>query len=392
MKRYDRLDLSDPATYAADPELAELARATANFNFFAVAKGQMSMADFRQRVGAGQYPELMVIAVNDVVDRALALEKTLAAAREAAAALVPPVGYSITLESEHLLVSGPWSDDLHTRIKRLGGAWDGQCGQNRRLWVVPLEKAVSLQRVFGNSSKAVEKAAAEKAAAKRADEARREQQRALRERDLLVIKEESRQRREAEREERARRVQQRALFPCADAPALQRPIRWRGQPVVFESTGERFRITENHPSTHGGHLLGHEGDWGRYYYYRPATDAEAAALERADAAEHARVAADAARKARLVALRERIKTEGERPAGSHQPDGERIADTQDHHGGGEWFILGVEWIWYCQNNGADGDDWSLNNIVTGGAGAIGWRVPRAAELAEELAHVRCPTP
>jgi len=31
-------------------------------------------------------------------------------------------------------------------------------------------------------------------------------------------------------------------------------------------------------------------------------------------------------------------------------------------------------IWYVRNNGADGDDWSLNNVRTGGAGAIGFRV------------------
>jgi len=51
---------------------------------------------------------------------------------------------------------------------------------------------------------------------------------------------------------------------------------------------------------------------------------------------------------------------------------------------GEWFVVGPEYIWYCQNNGSDGDDWSRNNVRTGGAGAIGWRVPRTDELAAEL--------
>jgi hypothetical protein len=41
-------------------------------------------------------------------------------------------------------------------------------------------------------------------------------------------------------------------------------------------------------------------------------------------------------------------------------------------------------VWYVQNNGADGDDWSANNVRTGGAGAIGWRVGRTEELIEQL--------
>jgi hypothetical protein len=37
-------------------------------------------------------------------------------------------------------------------------------------------------------------------------------------------------------------------------------------------------------------------------------------------------------------------------------------------------------IWYVVNNGHDGDDWSANNVRTGGAGAVGWRLPWSAEL------------
>ncbi|MBK7814503.1 MAG: hypothetical protein IPJ52_09450 [Rhodocyclaceae bacterium] len=33
----------------------------------------------------------------------------------------------------------------------------------------------------------------------------------------------------------------------------------------------------------------------------------------------------------------------------------------------------------AQNNGMDGDNWSANNVRTGGAGAIGWRMPRTDE-------------
>jgi len=46
-----------------------------------------------------------------------------------------------------------------------------------------------------------------------------------------------------------------------------------------------------------------------------------------------------------------------------------------------------KYIWYIQNNGGDGDDWSVNNVLTGGAGAIGWRVAYEQELAERLARL-----
>ncbi|NCU21821.1 hypothetical protein EOM89_14215 [Candidatus Falkowbacteria bacterium] len=37
-----------------------------------------------------------------------------------------------------------------------------------------------------------------------------------------------------------------------------------------------------------------------------------------------------------------------------------------------------------ENNGRDGDDWSYNNVRTGGAGAIGWRRPYDPAVAEQL--------
>ena len=49
-------------------------------------------------------------------------------------------------------------------------------------------------------------------------------------------------------------------------------------------------------------------------------------------------------------------------------------------GGGDWFVLSTD-VWYVRNNGGDGDDWSHNNVSTGGAGAIGWRVPWTDTLA-----------
>lgn len=66
-------------------------------------------------------------------------------------------------------------------------------------------------------------------------------------------------------------------------------------------------------------------------------------------------------------------------------EGERIEHPrhpQNIYGGGEWWVIQKEWIWNVQNNGMDGDNWAYNNIRTGGAGAIGHRVPYNEELAE----------
>lgn len=71
-------------------------------------------------------------------------------------------------------------------------------------------------------------------------------------------------------------------------------------------------------------------------------------------------------------------------------EGERINDpTSDPHleiyGGGHWFIIEDEkYIWKIKNNGGDGDNWAWNNVNTGGAGAIGHRVPYNQELADLL--------
>lgn len=57
------------------------------------------------------------------------------------------------------------------------------------------------------------------------------------------------------------------------------------------------------------------------------------------------------------------------------------------YGGGEWWVIQKEWIWHIRNNGADGDNWSANNVNTGGAGAIGHRVPYNEELAELIRNL-----
>ena len=87
---------------------------------------------------------------------------------------------------------------------------------------------------------------------------------------------------------------------------------------------------------------------------------------------------------RVQGIAHEIRETGERPAGLNVPAGDRVFDTQDIYGAGDWFVVGPDYLWYVQNNGMDGDNWSLNNVRTQGAGAIGWRVPATSPLAEEL--------
>ena len=60
------------------------------------------------------------------------------------------------------------------------------------------------------------------------------------------------------------------------------------------------------------------------------------------------------------------------------PEGETYGDF-NIYGGGEKWVITNDAIWHLRNNGADGDDWSYNNIKTGGAGAIGRKWPKTEE-------------
>jgi len=72
------------------------------------------------------------------------------------------------------------------------------------------------------------------------------------------------------------------------------------------------------------------------------------------------------------------------------PRGEELYDKEfkpNIYGGGIWYVIQPDAIWIIENNGSDGDDWSRNNIMTGGAGAIGKKCPRDPEL-EALIRLR----
>lgn len=183
---------------------------------------------------------------------------------------------------------------------------------------------------------------------------------------------------------RAKQRQMRDLFPISMTPRKGVPVRQGNRVIVYESTGDSFRISEDHPSFEGSHLLGYEGDYGCYCYYREATTEEISALETQEAEALARQASEKTKNQHIEAIQSQITREGEYPEGWHTVDGERLIDTQNIYGGGSWFVITSDHIWYICNNGMDGDDWGRNNVRTGGAGAIGYRIAYNEELAIKI--------
>jgi hypothetical protein len=125
------------------------------------------------------------------------------------------------------------------------------------------------------------------------------------------------------------------------------------------------------------------GDDSGYIYSaktRPATEEEYKPIEdhKKDMAELSDV------KASVSSLASKIQKKGEMPSGMNVPDGEIYFDTQTIYGGGSWFVVGKDYIWYVKNNGMDGDNWEENNVRTGGAGAVGWRIPYNEGTASQL--------
>lgn len=126
---------------------------------------------------------------------------------------------------------------------------------------------------------------------------------------------------------------------------------------------------------------------------RPATEAETAPVRAAEEASARKRAA----KALLGSFWQPMWRDGtyDRPEASEAGgrswalQGDEIpmpGEARNLYGGGRWFVLDEPGgrIWLVQNNGRDGDDWSRNNVRTGGAGAIGRWVPWDAEFAARI--------
>lgn len=90
---------------------------------------------------------------------------------------------------------------------------------------------------------------------------------------------------------------------------------------------------------------------------------------------------------RVENIKDEIMKNGERPEEEHIITGRVLFDTQNIYGGGDWFEITDNEIWYIKNNGMDGDNWANNNVRTGGAGAIGWKINKNEEIVKELESI-----
>ncbi len=444
---YDTLDLQDPKTYE-DPEVSDAARVVGR-DFWNETRG-MSRGDFKAAVKSGKFPHLVQAELAERAAAKAEKEKSVAAGVSAIEGISIP-GHSLTVEGENIIISGPFDADLHERIKRAGGVWDGTSGNNRKVWIMPATKGKTLKRIVSNTkaaaTKKVEaaqaaqaKAVADAAAKKKAEADALAEARAkapsidpgkygpftvktegagyrvlfpydadrvsqiksagasdfrsydkswffdkAKAESLLQILEKAKEIAASQPAASAPAApqKQRMLYPLSSMPPIGKPMRLYGKVVVFTGKGESFRISEDHPSIHGSHLLGHEGDRGAYAYYRDATQDEEAGLVSAEtAATKANEAAQNKAKT-LSDVRSHIMQNGEMPAGAN-PVGDSHHDSFNVYGSGDRFVIGDGHIWYVKNNGMDGDNWSANNVSTGGAGAIGWRVPYSDELANKI--------
>lgn len=474
IKRYSLTDLADPKTYRLNDKLATIARSIVDGEFHIHAKGQMSMGEFKRRILNGEYAALVKVKWDLYVSGIEAEQKHLTECSREAKTFIPPADYALEVSGNQVLIKGAYCEDLAKRLKRIGGYWDGARYDNRRCFVIPLDKTKSLNRIFSNWAKGREGRDA-KAGQKKADKTISEIKRWLGyveesakqgrvyEKGVSVLCQDlgidkypdQNQRLTAALDLAARIKKEKAEQPsygrswAADNPAVcgkcglavgvgdqvhyryqrggkylehvdceaakaqaerkqtEAPYKlsggsgygcqgWDPGQVVRASDFDRkknghpeflFVVESNRRYIRDDGMSFGVGDESGYIYWarcRETTSEEAAPLK-AQIAE-----AERKRQAvlELQTIKKRIQETGEYPDGQNNPEGDRLFDTQNIYGGGDWFVVGPRWIWYVRNNGADGDNWSANNVRTGGAGAIGRRVAYSRELAEDLNRLR----
>lgn len=83
-----------------------------------------------------------------------------------------------------------------------------------------------------------------------------------------------------------------------------------------------------------------------------------------------------------------VQENGVKPDGKDiEVYGEIYLDTFNIYGGGKRIVFDNEKIWAIQNNGTDGSDWTVNNVRTGGAGAIGYYIKKDKKVENYLEEI-----
>lgn len=180
------------------------------------------------------------------------------------------------------------------------------------------------------------------------------------------------------------------LISYLEGEERARAEKWKIEQKPPEAERRRPNQKGDHCLNCGGWVGAGEGYLVNYYDSEPGDfvwkvehkDKEDCAKVKAEVriqSELARTKGEARRNLMLMCQKSEYYVEGT----DHRPPGEQIwiDKTSLGYGGGTWVVIepGENYFWYVKNNGADGDDWSRNNVLTGGAGAIGYRLPMTDE-------------
>jgi len=308
MKIYTPTELGTAQPYLEDPELAALAKKFARLHYASLgAPAGLGQGDFRRAVLAGKYPELFESVMRANQAKAAKLETALSKAPAILEALTLPEGWRARIENQSIVLNGPFIQELVPRLGRVG-----RFDRDRKAWIVPISSVGGLKRIFENVNKILTAATEQSASAQKIKNIQRWlgyvqnkaaqgilYQRGIEELKALDIRDypnyadqldEAVRLAQSARTHSARTTSttsyetarfeplNRTLVAMTDMPAMHTPVRHGDHIVVFEKRGTSFRINEDHPSLHGEHLLGREGDPGCYVYWRMASEEEIADL------------------------------------------------------------------------------------------------------------------
>lgn len=204
MKMYTIQELSQPDTYKNDKELFGMARKIAE----AQSSDRAVWLPFKNEITDGKHPQLVYDYRLQIFGAQVAAFEKRNESVVIAKSLQCPDGITLTVveDQDVICLAAPWDGyDLAPRIKRLGGHWD----RDSKAWIIPVESAASLKRVFVNWQKSQGQKA--EADAKAKAEVARQKAAAQRQREAkwAAEREEDRKAREAQKAAQAKAVSQR---------------------------------------------------------------------------------------------------------------------------------------------------------------------------------------
>lgn len=204
MKIYTIAELSQPETYKNDKELFGMARTIATNQY----ADRAQWLPFKDEITAGKHPQLVYDYRLKIFAEQMAAFEKRNEGIEIAKALQCPDGVTLTVieDEDAIHLAAPWDGyDLAPRIKRLNGRWD----RDLKVWVIPVESAASLKRVFANWQKSQGQKV--EADAKAKAEVARQKAEAQRQREAqwAAEREADRKAREAQKAAQAKAVAQR---------------------------------------------------------------------------------------------------------------------------------------------------------------------------------------